>query len=212
MIGTVMSANVFFVIIPAHWELIRAKEAGRDPDPAPAIQAKQRSVHNNYFTLPVLLVMLAGHASFAYGATRAWLVLVVLMAVGAFARLFFNLRHAGRTHWWMPVAAAAAVVALALAIRPEDDRATGSTPPPGPGELTAGKAVFASARCGGCHTLADAGTTGNVGPNLDGAEPSRGLVRQRVTNGRGAMPSFRTQLDSAQIESVAAYVSAVAGS
>ena len=60
MIGTVMAANVFFVIIPAHRELIRAKEAGRDPDPGPGIQAKQRSVHNNYLTLPVLLTMLAG--------------------------------------------------------------------------------------------------------------------------------------------------------
>ena len=54
MIGTVMAANVLFNIIPAHWELIRAKEAGRDPDPAPGIEAKRRSVHNNYLTLPVL--------------------------------------------------------------------------------------------------------------------------------------------------------------
>ena len=60
MIGTVMAANVFFDIIPAHWELIRAKEAGREPDPRPGIQAKQRSVHNNYLTLPVLLTMLGG--------------------------------------------------------------------------------------------------------------------------------------------------------
>jgi uncharacterized membrane protein len=210
MIGTVMSANVFFVIIPAHWELIRAKEAGREPDPAPALQAKQRSVHNNYFTLPVLLVMLAGHAPFAFGTSRAWLVLLVLMGVGAFARLFFNLRHTGRTHWWMPVAAAVAVVALAVAIRPDDEPAeTGA--PPAAAELAAGKAVFASAGCGGCHTLGDAGTTGNVGPNLDGARPSRALVRQRVTNGQGGMPSFRGQLDAVQIDAVAAYVSAAAG-
>ena len=104
MIGTVMAANVFVVIIPAHWELIRAKEAGREPDPTPALQAKQRSVHNNYLTLPVLLTMLAAHFPFAYGADNAWLVLVALMAIGGWARLFFNLRHAGRTHWWMPVA------------------------------------------------------------------------------------------------------------
>ena len=78
MIGTVMAANVFVVIIPAHWELIRAKEAGREPDPEPGIQAKQRSVHNNYLTLPVVLTMLAGHFPFAYGADNAWLVLVAL--------------------------------------------------------------------------------------------------------------------------------------
>ncbi len=123
MIGTVMVANVFVVIIPAHWELIRAKEAGREPDPAPALQAKQRSVHNNYLTLPVLLTMLAGHFPFAYGADNAWLVLVALMAIGAWARLFFNLRHAGHTHWWMPVAGLAAFVALAVVVDRANDTA-----------------------------------------------------------------------------------------
>ena len=107
MIGTVMAANVFFDIIPAHRELIDAKQAGREPDPRPGIQAKQRSVHNNYLTLPVLLTMLAGHFPFAYGADHAWLVLVGLMAIGAWVRLFYNLRHVGRTHWWMPVVAGA---------------------------------------------------------------------------------------------------------
>ena len=61
MLGTIMAANVLFVIIPGHWELVRAKEAGREPDPKPGIVAKQRSVHNNYLTLPVLFTMLAGH-------------------------------------------------------------------------------------------------------------------------------------------------------
>ena len=83
MLGTIMAGNVFFNIIPAHWELIRAKQAGREPDPAPGIVAKQRSVHNNYFTLPVLFTMIAGHFAFTYGAGHAWLVLLVLMLLGA---------------------------------------------------------------------------------------------------------------------------------
>ena len=120
MLGTIMAANVLFVIIPAHWELIHAKEAGREPDAAPGLEGKRRSVHNNYLTLPVLFTMLAGHFPLAYGAGRAWLVLVAFMALGAFARLFFNLRHRGRTHWWMPVAGAVAVVALAIALNPDD--------------------------------------------------------------------------------------------
>ena len=103
MLGTIMVANVFFVIIPAHWDLVRAKQAGREPDPAPGIRAKQRSVHNNYLTLPVLLAMLGDHFAFAYGHADGWLVLVCLMLVGAWIRLFFNLRHAGRTVWWIPV-------------------------------------------------------------------------------------------------------------
>jgi cytochrome c oxidase subunit I len=74
-----------------------------------------------------------------------------------------------------------------------------------------GKQVFASAGCGGCHTLKDAGSGGTVGPNLDQAKPSLALVVQRVTHGKGAMPSFQGQLTAAQIQAVAKYVSASAG-
>lgn len=79
-------------------------------------------------------------------------------------------------------------------------------PPAAAGDAEAGKSVFASAGCGGCHTLADAGTSGQVGPNLDDAKPSHELVVERVTNGKGAMPSFKDQLSEKQIEDVAAYV------
>ena len=96
MLGTIMAANVLFVIIPAHWELVRAKQAGREPDPMPGIVAKQRSVHNNYLTLPVLFTMLAGHFAFTYTHDHAWPVLVALMVVGAAIRHYFNRRHAGR--------------------------------------------------------------------------------------------------------------------
>jgi uncharacterized membrane protein len=205
MIGTVMAANVFVNIIPAHWELIRAKEAGREPDPQPGLQAKQRSVHNNYFTLPVLLTMLAGHFPFAYGADHAWLVLVALMLIGAWARLFFNLRHQGRTLWWMPVAGAAAFVALAVAVEQTDEPATSAAS----ADVVHGKAVFAAAGCGGCHTLADAGAAGTVGPSLDAVRPSTALAAERVRNGQGAMPAFAGTLSDADIADVAAYVASV---
>jgi mono/diheme cytochrome c family protein len=79
------------------------------------------------------------------------------------------------------------------------------------GDAAAGKQVFASAGCGGCHTLADAGSSGNVGPNLDDSQPDRALVVDRVTNGQGGMPSFKDQLSEEQIQNVAAYVSGAAG-
>jgi cytochrome c6 len=79
------------------------------------------------------------------------------------------------------------------------------------GDPAAGKEVFASAGCTGCHTLADAGATGTVGPNLDDAKPPHDLVVDRVTNGKGPMPSFKGQLSEEQIQNVAAYVSSVAG-
>jgi uncharacterized membrane protein len=207
MIGTMMVGNVFFVIIPGHWELIRAKRAGREPDPAPGVKGKLRSVHNNYLTLPVVLAMLSNHFPFVYGHDHAWLVLCAFVVLGAYVRHFFNLRHAGRTRWSMPVVAAAAVLALAIWLAPPDEPSA----PASAGSVTAGKQVFLTAGCVSCHTLADARATGNVGPNLDAAKPSRALVVNRVTNGQGVMPSFANKLSQTQIADVAAYVSAVAG-
>ncbi|HUF02053.1 MAG TPA: c-type cytochrome [Gaiellaceae bacterium] len=87
---------------------------------------------------------------------------------------------------------------------------TGATPaPPGVGE-TDGRSIFL-ANCGACHVLADAGTAGTVGPNLDESQPSKELAVDRVTNGRGAMPAFEDSLSSEQIQAVAEYVSSNAG-
>jgi mono/diheme cytochrome c family protein len=82
----------------------------------------------------------------------------------------------------------------------------------GKGDPKAGKAVFAKAGCGSCHTLADAGSSGNVGPNLDEAKPSYDKAVERVTGGAGVMPSFKDQLSEKEIQDVAAYVSTAAGS
>ncbi len=81
----------------------------------------------------------------------------------------------------------------------------------GGGGKVDGKQVFASAGCSGCHTLKDAGATGNVGPNLDDLKPSKAKVAHQVEVGGGAMPAFKGQLSDAQIQAVAAYVSSVAG-
>jgi uncharacterized membrane protein len=150
MLGTIMAGNVFFNIIPAHWELIRAKRAGRDPDPTPGIVAKQRSVHNNYLTLPVLFTMLVGHFSFVYGAGHAWVVLLVIMLVGAWVRLFFNLRHQGRTIWTIPATAIVALVVLAVAIRPDDDAGAGGT---SAAVAFSQVAPVIAQRCAPCHAL-----------------------------------------------------------
>jgi mono/diheme cytochrome c family protein len=83
-----------------------------------------------------------------------------------------------------------------------------STPstPPAKGDPAAGKAVFTSAGCTSCHTLKDAGSHGNVGPNLDQLKPAEDVVQKQVTNGGGAMPAFKGQLSAKQIQDVAAYV------
>jgi mono/diheme cytochrome c family protein len=94
----------------------------------------------------------------------------------------------------------------------ETETETTDTEPAAEGDPVAGKEVFLGASsCGGCHTLADAGTTGAVGPNLDDSQPSYELALDRVTNGQGGMPSFSSTLSEEQIADVAAYVSSVAG-
>ena len=88
-----------------------------------------------------------------------------------------------------------------------------TTEAPAPaGDAADGKQVFETAGCVACHTLADAGSTGSVGPNLDDAKPPASLVVDRVTSGAGVMPSFKDKLSEQQIQDVAAYVSSVAGS
>jgi len=92
-LGTLMVANVLFVIIPGQRELVRAKEQGRDPDAAPGLKGKQRSVHNTYFTLPVLFTMISNHYAMTYGARRNWLVLIAMSFAGACIRAWFVARH-----------------------------------------------------------------------------------------------------------------------
>jgi uncharacterized membrane protein len=145
MLGTMMAGNVFFVIIPAHWELIRAKQAGREPSAAAGLRAKQRSVHNNYLTLPVVFTMISNHFPITYGHSYSWLILVALLVIGAWVRHFFNLRHAGRTAWWIPVTAALAIAAVAVAIRPHGS--SGGTAVP----FTRAQAIV-QARCVPCHS------------------------------------------------------------
>ena len=145
MLGTIMAANVFFVIIPAHWELVRAKQQGREPDPAPGLRAKQRSVHNNYLTLPVVFTMLAGHFPLAFGQQHAWLVLLAIFALVVAIRHFFNLWHTGQRPWWILGAAAAGAIALAFVLAPDDTPATAA-----PDDAVAQSIV--AERCQTCHS------------------------------------------------------------
>jgi uncharacterized membrane protein len=117
MIGTMMVGNVFFVIIPNHWKLVRAKEAGREPDPRWNREGKTRSVHNNYLTLPVVFAMLSNHFTYLYAHAQGWIALVAMMAIGALTRHYFNLRHRGLNVWPILGLAAAGVIAVALVLR-----------------------------------------------------------------------------------------------
>ena len=108
MIGSAMVGNVFFVIIPNQRKVVAALVAGREPNPALGKAAKQRSLHNNYMTLPVLFIMISHHYPMTYGAERPWLVLALIGATGVAVRHVFNLRHRG--------AALGPTIALAVAL------------------------------------------------------------------------------------------------
>ena len=119
IIGTIMVANVFFHIIPGQKRMVADIRAGRDPDPRPGIIGKQRSVHNTYFTLPVLFVMISNHYPMTYSHSQGWLVLGVIMLAGVLIRQFFVLRHSGNVKWALPAAGVALLAGVAVAIAPK---------------------------------------------------------------------------------------------
>jgi uncharacterized membrane protein len=161
MLGTMMAANVLFVIIPSQRKLVEAKERGLPPDPVFGMRGKQRSVHNNYFTLPVLLTMISNHYPMTFAHPRAWLVLACLLLLAAFVRHFFNLRHRGRTAWSIPVLAAAGALALAIAIAP-------ATPKTSDAVAMRDVQAIIAARCTTCHA---------EHPRFEGlASPPKGVV------------------------------------
>jgi uncharacterized membrane protein len=147
--GTVMVANVFLVIIPNQRKVVADLVAGRTPDPALGAAAKQRSLHNNYMTLPVLFIMISPHYPMTYGAEQPWLVLGLLGLTGVAVRHVFNLRGRERP------AGAAIVVAIGLALASaayvtlENGRAA-----PGPAQNVAYAEVqpILATHCAGCHT------------------------------------------------------------
>jgi uncharacterized membrane protein len=179
MLGTIMAANVFFTIIPAHRELVRAKQEGREPDPAPGVHAKQRSVHNNYLTLPVVFTMLAGHFPLTFGAQRAWLVLLAIFALAAAVRHFFNLWHRGLRAWWIPAAVAAGAVALAVVLAPED------APVPAQAITDDDALLIATTRCQACHVGA-AAPGGVVLATVEGLRANAAGIERQLR--AGAMP------------------------
>ena len=145
MIGTIMVANVAMVIIPGQRRMVAALRAGQQPDPVYGIRGKQRSVHNNYFTLPVLFIMISNHFAMTYRHPHAWAVLGTIMAAGVFIRHFFNLRHKGRVEWVYPAIGVALLLGLAVVLAPPRPSVSAGTVP------FARVETILRARCVSCH-------------------------------------------------------------
>ena len=134
MLATAMSASVFFWIIPGQKKVIEQIKAGMPVDPIHGQRGKQRSVHNTYFTLPVLFAMLSGHYSFTYTHPQNWLILILMMFAGAAIRQFFVMRHGfklGRNGNPLRYAlvGVAVIIGVIVWLKPEVS-ATASTSPP----------------------------------------------------------------------------------
>jgi len=113
LIGTIMAANVLMVIIPGQRKVVADLIAGRTPDPVHGQRGKQRSTHNNYLTLPVVFVMISNHYPLAYATRFSWLILALVLVMGAVIRHFYNMRHMRQpSPWWTWGLAAACGLAI----------------------------------------------------------------------------------------------------
>ena len=115
-IGTMMVANVAMVIIPGQKKVVQALKAGDDPNPIYGVRGKQRSLHNNYLTLPVIFVMIGGHYPIIFATEYSWLILGLILIIGALIRHFFNTKHKGlpAPYWTWLVASILAVCSVLL--------------------------------------------------------------------------------------------------
>ena len=150
-IGTIMVANVLMIIIPGQRKVVAALKVGEAPDPRYGARGKQRSLHNNYLTLPVIFVMIGGHYPMVFATDYAWAILALVLAMGAVIRHFFNTKHKGDAlPWWTwGVAAVLAAVAMVLSQLGAPSRAS-------EGSLAAAQIHRQSVelvidRCSSCH-------------------------------------------------------------
>src|SRR6266850_549858 len=178
ILGTIMSANVLHVIIPGQRRMVQAVREGREPDPKDAAMGKQRSVHNTYFTLPVVFVMIANHYAMTFGHRWSWLVLVAMTLAGALIRVWFVLRHKGRAPAWVWIAGVAAIAVAAWLIAPKTETAGAPVP------LAEVQKVI-EARCVACHAQK---------PSFQGlAEAPKGVMLDTPERIRAQAAQIRSQ-------------------
>ena len=158
LIGSIMAGNVFFGIMPAQRELVRAIEAGEKPDSKPAAFAKLRSTHNNYFTLPLLFIMISNHYPMTYGNENAWLILALISFNAAFVRHYFNLKHQDNHQPWILVAGAVMLFVIIGFMVPKPVAVSEI-------EITGKRVVeISQARCASCHAEQPSNTTFSAPP------------------------------------------------
>ncbi|NIC05524.1 urate hydroxylase PuuD [Billgrantia bachuensis] len=150
VMATAMSANVFFWIIPGQRRMVKAMKAGETPNPLDGKRGKQRSVHNTYFTLPVVLLMISNHYSFVYSHEYAWVLMALFIFAGALIRQFFVLMHAGKIQPAYPVAGVALIAVAFWVGMPGTGASNGADG--GEGTSLAEVEAIIESRCASCHS------------------------------------------------------------
>ena len=211
IIGTIMVANVFLVIIPNQEKVVAALLAGQSPDPKLGGAGKQRSVHNNYLTLPVVVLMISNHYPLLFATKLNWVIVAIVLALGPIIRHFFNERHAGRASpWWVWGAAALGMIAIGLlsAAGPRDVKTAASSTRP----TYANVEEIVLSRCGMCHGAEPVWAGIVTAPKailLDDAEHIRRNARLIARNAAWASampPGNVTQMSGEERALVAAWI------
>lgn len=217
MLGTIMSANVFFWIIPGQKTMVATLARGETPDPLPGKRGKQRSVHNTYFTLPVVFAMLSSHFGMLFSHPASWVYLWLVMVAGALIRQFFVLWHKGQRNFALPVAGAVLIMLVIIALAPSM-MATGAVAETGSaqGNVTQGNVTVAQIapiiqeRCAACHSAhptmmssAPDGITFDTDAEL---RAKAGLIEQQAVTAKAMPPGNVTHITKQELDEIAAWV------
>jgi uncharacterized membrane protein len=211
IIGTIMVANVFLLIIPNQKKIVAALLAGQSPDPKLGKAGKERSVHNNYLTLPVVVLMISNHYPLLFATRFNWVIVAIILALGPVIRHFFNERHAGRkSPWWVWGVAAVGMIAIGFlsAAGPRDAKTGALSTAP----TFASVEEIVMTRCSMCHAAEpvwEGIVTAPKGILLDSTEHIHRNLRLAARNAgwASAMPPGNvTEMTTEERAVIAAYM------
>jgi len=211
IIGTIMASNVFFGIIPSQKELVKAVEQGTQPNPKFGLNAKLRSTHNTYTTLPIIFIMISNHYPMTYAHHANWIILVAITLITAAVRQYFVLRHFGKQKPLLLIGAIISTITLAYLIAP----ATNKTTIPSKAQVVNAKKIetIIAARCGSCHSQSPTDDVFKIAPagiifsDIASIERLSIRIKARVIDSKDMPFMNKTQMTSEERQMLAQWLS-----